>query len=430
MSLKDAQNAFKLVAKRILKKNLSTNPDTLSKYKIDICNAYNDFIEYSTGRIILLRPKDEYLKDIYIDTTKGIKNHLVNCLGRLRLHYPFSTKLFERIDLAKVTPIAADQYDITQFDDSYSDSSDTDTNTVNMAKPTAIEFMNAYSKIIPEFNGSIDKFQSALDALALVHTNVGDHTVTAVSMIKSKFTGKARTCILDTDDTVLKIIDRLKLSIKGETSESIIAKIHNVKQKDKSANKYVNEIEELTESLKTSYINEGVPPQLSEKYSTQQAVIAMKHNASNDKVKFVMEAGKFESLDEAVAKFVSTNNEALTNNSVMYVSQNRTYSKFNKRNYNNNSTQGYGFNRNSNNHRGGHFRGYNNRGNSNGNRYQNNYNNYNNFSRGNNRGYRRGNYNNNYQNREGVRFVEEQGNGANPQLLTLGEHASQRNQRN
>lgn len=69
-----------------------------------------------------------------------------------------------------------------------------------------------------------------LDVLDVIKLNAGEHVALAISMIKTKLSFVTRWCILETKNTIQDIIDRLK----GE-----------VKQKDKSANKYVKEIEEL-----------------------------------------------------------------------------------------------------------------------------------------------------------------------------------------
>lgn len=46
MTLKEEKQKFLLIAKRILKKDLSTNPETLLIYKNDIIRGYNESIRY------------------------------------------------------------------------------------------------------------------------------------------------------------------------------------------------------------------------------------------------------------------------------------------------------------------------------------------------------------------------------------------------
>lgn len=72
---------------------------------------------------------------------------------------------------------------------------------------------------------------------------------------------------------------------------------------------YIKEIEDLTSSLKRAYISEGVPFRLAGEYSTQNAVKSLSTNASNEKIKLIMEAGTFNNMNEAVSKFVTTTTE-------------------------------------------------------------------------------------------------------------------------
>lgn len=52
MTLKDEKDKFILVAKRILKKELSKDAKTLATYLVDIINAYNSFFTPTTKTVI------------------------------------------------------------------------------------------------------------------------------------------------------------------------------------------------------------------------------------------------------------------------------------------------------------------------------------------------------------------------------------------
>lgn len=450
MTLKIEQQKFNAVAKRILKKNLSTNPETLNSYQVNIVTAYNNFIDYVTKEVVNLRKQDEDLKDVFLSSSTQVKQKLIKCFKKLNLLYAFTGSPFERVIDTKLVPFRnndpltdEDSSDNQENNDDNDDNDSNGNNSANddnndnndddMALPTEIEFVNAYSKVIPSFDGTFGKLRSCIDALSIIRDAAGTHEAVAVNLIKSKFTDDGRDCLLDTDDTVQKIIDRLKGSIKGETSESVIAKMQNIKQKDKPTSKFVKEIQDLAISLKSVFISEGVPHNLADKFVVQQSVLAMKHNASLDKVKLVMEAGKFDTLNEAIAKFISTSNETASHDSVMFMSQNK-FNRFGRHNnYNNGPQRGQ---RNYSNYRGNNSRGYyNNNNNQNGrnsrdNNYQNG--NFRGNYRGNNykynRGYYNGNFNGNNQGRDRVRFINESGNETNPQFITLGDVSNQRSQ--
>lgn len=463
MPLKQEKKKFALIAKRINKTNLSKNPDTLNTYKVDIVQAYNDFITFVTGKIINLKHTDDDLKESYLLTTEAIRKRFVKCLRRLEFQYDFlPNKPFQRVELTRLSPLketsSGDQGDLSGSSeeelhsdedeqnsqtgrDNQNDNDDQDNDggrnsgndpnlnddenpIINMT--TAQEFMSANIKIIPAFDGSFDALEGFIDALELLQMHVGNHTATAVSMIKTKLSKKARTCLLPTDNTIPLIIARLRASIVSESSEALIAKMQNVKQKEKKANKFSKEIEELADQLQSAYISEGNTPTLATKYTTQQTVSALMKNSSNERVKLVMQAGNFSSVNDAVAKFVSSNNESPPTHSIMFMSNKGSRRGYGRKNYGNND-----YNQSRGNFRGNYRGNYgNNRGS--GNRgYSNNHGR--GRSRGNFRGNNRNDYYNAYNSGDGasVRYMNDQGNVPNPQMVSLGDRESQtRNQRN
>lgn len=275
-------------------------------------------------------------------------------------------------------------------------------NENEMAPPTKIEFINTFSKFIPAYDGNPDNLQSCLDALALIDDSSEGNVDTAVRMIKSKLVGKARSCLNDSDNTIQLIIAKLRNNIKGESTKAIIAKMKNLKQTNKSANNYMTEIQKLTDTLKISYISEGMSSEVAGRQATERTVEVLKQNATNDKVKAVLDAGNFNDMNDIVEKFVSVSNDTPANGTINYLHNNRRPDvRGGRRNYQNSN-----FN-NSRNYRGNNRNNWNNNRSNNNNRY-NRGNNY----RGNNRSFN--GYNNN--NNRHVRIIEtDQGNSVSPQ---------------
>ena len=69
-----------------------------------------------------------------------------------------------------------------------------------------------------------------------------------VELIKTKLMGTAR-MLITVETTIEQIINTLKNSIKGESTEVITAKMMATKQSAKSANAFVKEIKEIKETL-------------------------------------------------------------------------------------------------------------------------------------------------------------------------------------
>ncbi|XP_065362017.1 probable serine/threonine-protein kinase DDB_G0293958 [Calliphora vicina] len=253
---------------------------------------------------------------------------------------------------------------------------------------TVVEFLNTASKLINDFDGKSENLRSFIDSLQLVDSIKGEHEAVAVSIIKTKLKGTARNYI-ENENTIIAIINKLNNSIKGESVEVLTAKIMNIKQNNKTANAYCSEIENLTKSLESAYIK----TELASKYSTQVAVKALTKNCTIDKVKIIMEAGQFNTMNDAMSKFVNSCTEATgQQNAILHYRQN------------------------SNNYRGGYnrFRGRNNypRNNDKNSNQNNNNNNRNNYNYRNRQNYN----NNNRRNRNYVNAIENESDSENPNL--------------
>ncbi|XP_041448638.1 uncharacterized protein LOC121404090 [Drosophila obscura] len=189
----------------------------------------------------------------------------------------------------------------------------------NTMAQSVVEFLNTACKLIPEFDGKAENLQSFLDALTLVDSIKGVHDIQAVAIVKTKLKGTARNFV-GNETTLQQIISKLKTTVKGESVEVLSAKLMNLKQKSKTANDYTKEVESLTKLLETAYISDGLSFELATKYSTQQAVKSITNNCSIDTVKLIMEAGSFNTMDEAVSKFINacTQHTGHTNTILFY----------------------------------------------------------------------------------------------------------------
>lgn len=272
---------------------------------------------------------------------------------------------------------------------------------------TAVEFFNLASKIVPnEFDGAPDKLLSFIDALSLLSLNSEGHVNNAIAYVKTRLIGKARDLITN-EVTLEAIINTLKKGIKGDSSRLLTAKILNLKQNNKNAVGYATEIESLASSLKRAFINEGVPCEVAENYATETTVKAFSQNASTEKARIIMEAGTFNTIQDAVTKFVNTSPQS-NDVSIFHIKKN--YRQYNNRQFNHGHSQ---FNNRAQQHgRGFVHRGRGYRGGRGIDRYNNSR--YNNYSH----------YTSHNTQPSSVRFYEthqNSGNEAPPQQLRLGE---------
>jgi len=225
----------------------------------------------------------------------------------------------EEQDLNNLTIPAVLMSDLDNSTDSDTCSSiiENKSSDITMAQ-TNIDFINTATKLVPIFDGKAENLTSFVDALKILELIKGDHEQLAVSIIKTKLKGVARN-LVGNETTITEVISRLRSNVKGETVEVLSAKLMNLQQRNKTANQYILEVEQLTKTLEGAYITDGLPLELARSYSTQNAVKAITKNCTIDKVKLIMQAGTFNTMNDAVSKFVNSCTEATGQpNTVLY----------------------------------------------------------------------------------------------------------------
>lgn len=285
----------------------------------------------------LNKEQQKYISDISVK----LKYRLKQILGKFGIEESPSDSLFETFSLIPSdTEIDVDLSYLFQ--------------DTKMSQ-TITEFLNSAAKILPEFDGKAENLQSFIDALQLLELIKETHEAVAITLIKTKLKGTSRN-LISNERTIEEVINRLKSAVKTESTEVLTAKLLSVKH-NKNSNAVVKEVEEITNLLQTAYISEGLPLEIATKYATQTAVKSLIKNTVNDKTKLIMQAGQFNSLNDAITKYVSTTEENNTS-SIFYTQKpfrnpynnrgTRNYSNFNRNNRNNRNNTWERYNRNRN----------------------------------------------------------------------------------
>jgi len=263
---------------------------------------------------------------------------------------------------AVITVTEAEEEDIE------SDVSVPDTKENIMADPAAQRaYIKDISNAIPEFYGQKIHLQRFITALKLFNLTKDTFEDLAVEVIKSKII-RSKLFKVQNETTISSIIKKLQDTIVGEKSDVVKAKMAKKSQKGKTAEKFTSEIDSLRKLLEASYIDKGLPAEHADKFSTKEAITTMVKNCEHGRLKTILEAGKFTTMNEAVTKYIQCSIEMTGNaNSILYTQRGNNYRGNNFRN---------------------NFRG---RGNSRGNYQHNGYYQYNGYNQNN--GYNR-NYNN------------------------------------
>lgn len=254
--------------------------------------------------------------------------------------------------------------------------------------------------------------------------------------VKSKLVGKALESIPPEPANVDEIITALRQQIQPDSSKVVAGRLLALRPDRAKMTDFSEQAEKLAEALQRSLIIEGISQAKAREMTVERTVEVCRSAARSDLVKSVLASTKFDSPKEAIAKFIV---ETSTDEKERQVLAYRTFQRQNNRRGNrfngnqvyrskfNNGGQGnrsngsgYNGNRNNNNN-GNNYRNFgNNR--SNGNGFNNNYRG---RSNGNgNGGYRGGNgggdnRGNNNNNGRSVRYAENF--GAPQQQQQLGE---------
>lgn len=314
MSLSVEKEKFILVCKRILKKRLSTNTETLNTYKNDLIITYNSSIRYVKQKYPNAIPSKIKTYDEYLEyLTVKVKA----CATKLKYSFLPPNEIFQEItndnfvtklDSDSNQDNSSDTENYSEDDQNSNQNSNNSDNPNNMTEEAQSKFINTYSKIIPEFDGSAENFTRFTDACELLNENVGQFMPTAIRLVKTKLIGSARSYIT-TENTIEAILRVLKNNITGESSKVVSAKLMSLKQTNKTSNDYIKELESLTKSLKRSYLDEGLPPANAESLANDCAVKAIIYNTHDEKTKTIMQAADFKSLNEASTKFLTVSTE-------------------------------------------------------------------------------------------------------------------------
>jgi len=121
-----------------------------------------------------------------------------------------------------------------------------------------IDFINTASKLISVFDGKAENLTSFMNALEIIESIKGEHEQLAVSIINKTLKGVARN-LIGNETTIAEVISRLKNNVKGETVEVLSAKLMNLQQRNKTANQYTQDVEQMTKSLEGAFITDGYP---------------------------------------------------------------------------------------------------------------------------------------------------------------------------
>lgn len=333
-------NLVRNESKRVLKKQIPKSDTIKNEVQANLLEYFNNFVKLVRFVYPSLNKEQEiYIKKLFT----SLRDRVIRSYQVLKVPYKVPTSYLEYINLEI-------------FDEEFEESEDKEESSESEAIPeqnipkiklenmamSKTEFFNFASKIFPnEFDGSPSKLQSVIDSLNLLRVNCENHENNAVAYVKTRLVGKARD-LIDDNDNLDTIINKLRTRIKTESSHMVTAKIFSLKQQHKDSTRYATEIEVLTETLKRAYINEGVPIAVAESYTTNTIVKALRTNSNSEKVKLIMEAGNFTNCEEAISKFITISGDTTPDSSTIFYTRNSQRYRAGNRHHRGHQSRGRG----------------------------------------------------------------------------------------
>lgn len=424
---KELSEEFYKCTKRVIKRDLSVNPNTLNQYRTDLANSYNNLINY----VRTIDTSDESIRNRITSDIKSLRIRLIESFRRLDTNIDLGEKLLDTVSIIEEQATGGSCLTHTEQDDDnlvkeiVQNISDLNTTieefedaVLNTDEMDAIKVIEILNRVITQtYDGSISNLETFLGQLLLAKTVI-ENNHPAVS-------GKALESINGVDNVpdanqgkINFIYNELQRKIKPENSKVIQGKIKALRADNKSKLEFAKIADELADQLRMALIAESIPPAKAKEMAVEATVDMCRSNARSDIVKTVIEAKTFESASEVISNYLIQIDKAKNDKQVAAFgtsnrgnSSNRGNNYRGKRYNNNQRGNSYGNSYNSNynanryNNEYNNNRSFNNRGRNNYNTGNRNSNNYNDQNRGSNPNYRNNNRNHN------VRYL---GNGDAP----------------
>lgn len=384
--LKDHEKA----KKKILKKEISTNPQTLKRYEYEIITAYNELVKYTH---VFQLSFDEQSKNLIISEIQTAQEKTRQCAEKLNITVEFPENIFDPIThelptREEIYPensagVKQSQPELTnssangnpvdnqsehEISDSETEPNDEDDlDQINQSEPN---FVGAYrlpikatmaakenrdfikfaaQTINRNYSGDPLTLQAFINTVELVRATA---ETTQMELLKkfvvSRLDGKALECV-DSDKDLDSIIADLRASIKVDSSDVIEGRLQALKLSKYGPVEFAKQAESLADALQRSLVLEGINLPKAREITIKKTVEMCKQTAKTDYVKSVLASTSFSDPKSVISKLIVEQNGQERDRQILtYSRQNSGYHKKRFNNYNNyNNSNDYNGHQNS-----------------------------------------------------------------------------------
>lgn len=302
----ELRDNFLGVTKRVLKRKISKNPDTLSGYVVQLREAYNELLTYVRQHY---NECDAALKSQITKHVSFCRDKLLRAFGKLNRKTEVKENLFSLIgEVVEISDTGSNTESESEQD---KDSGKTDyfenkgtTSNSNMTEISQTEFLRLAAQTIPKnFSGDPLGLMAFINSINLLKTLCGNHTALLLQFVQTRLEGKALEAIPPEPASLDAIISALKGAIKHENSKIIAGRMMALKADRSSFKDFAKQAEELADALKRSLIVEGISQSKAQEMSIEKTVEMCRASARSDLVKSILTSTAFADPREVVAKF-------------------------------------------------------------------------------------------------------------------------------
>lgn len=303
--------------KKVLKDKISENEQTLDSYRVQIKQAYNNYLEYIIKHWVKLNANE---KSLLQDRIIKFQNRAKECYQRLS-----STTIFvDLFDLLEYkvndTNSSLDTSDKQEYTET-NFSEETENKIVDLSlffdsediKMENKEFLKiASSSLNKNFSGEPSQLLAFVNSIKLLETLAITNELKQflVSFIKTRLEGRAIEIINDEHNSIQSIINALNTNIKYDNSKVLEGRMLALRYTNSTPELFAKKADELAVELRRSLISEGMTPNKASEIAIDRTVELCRLNTNSDLVKSVLEASSFASPNEVIAKLITQNDKA------------------------------------------------------------------------------------------------------------------------
>lgn len=200
----------------------------------------------------------------------------------------------------------------------------------NMPQSKSDFFKLADGHINYKYEGDPLKLEAFIEDIELIDEMAEEgNKATALKLIRTKVTGRAREYLPDKIDSVKDIVDALKRHIKPDSSQVIEGRLTALRVQKSNFTKFSEEAEKLAEAFRRSLVVEGFTREKAHELPIRKTKELCRRVTHSDVVKGIIASSTFDTPAEVIAKMITEGEVAQKEKKEKEMYEKRPNNKFN-----------------------------------------------------------------------------------------------------